>query len=134
VRDVLIVDDSPDMRGMLGFTLSDLGFEVREAKDGQQALDELEDSIPVCMVLDLRMPGMDGFSVLEVMRARGLAGRMPVVILTCEDGEKALVRGWDLGAVEYLTKPIDPYRLAAKVAAIVERAEQLESARSAQPS
>ena len=105
---------------MLGFTLSDLGFEVREAKDGNDALAELEAAVPDCMVLDLMMPGLDGFSVLEVMRARGLAGRLPVVILTCEDGEKALVRGWDLGAVEYLTKPIDPYVLAAKVAAIVD--------------
>ena len=123
MRDVLIVDDNPDVRGMLGFTLADLGFEVREAKDGNDALAELEAAVPDCMVLDLMMPGLDGFSVLEVMRARGLAGRLPVVILTCEDGEKALVRGWDLGAVEYLTKPIDPYRLAAKIAAIVDRVE-----------
>jgi DNA-binding response OmpR family regulator len=127
MRDVLVVDDNPDMRGMLGFTLADLGFEVREAKDGNEALLALEDAMPDCMVLDLRMPGLDGFSVLEVMRARGLAGRMPVVILSCDDDEKALVRGWDLGAVEFLSKPVDPYVLAAKVAAIVDKAERLSS-------
>ena len=127
MRDVLVVDDNPDMRGMLGFTLSDLGFEVREAKDGNAALAELEASVPDCMVLDLMMPGLDGFSVLEVMRARGLAGRLPVVILSGDDGEKAFVRGWDLGAVEYLTKPVDPYVLAAKVFAIVEQAERLSN-------
>jgi two-component system sensor histidine kinase/response regulator len=86
--------------------------------------------VPDCMVLDLRLPGLDGFSVLEVVRARGLAPRMPVVILSCEDGEKALVRGWDLGAVEYLTKPIDPYVLAAKIAAVIAAAEQRRSAQA----
>jgi DNA-binding response OmpR family regulator len=116
---VLIVDDDPDIRGMLSFTLADLGFDVREAKDGNDALDELADAAPDCMVLDLMMPGLDGFSVLEAMRARGLAATTPVVILTCKADEKSLVRGWELGAVEFLTKPIDPYVLAAKIATIV---------------
>jgi DNA-binding response OmpR family regulator len=119
VPDVLIVDDDPDIRGMLSFLLADLGFDVREAKDGNDALNELADAAPDCMVLDLMMPDLDGFSVLEAMRARGLAATTPVVILTCKDDEKSLVRGWELGAVEFLTKPIDPYVLAAKIAAIV---------------
>jgi DNA-binding response OmpR family regulator len=116
----LIVDDDPDIRGMLSFTLVDLGFDVREAKDGDHALDELEAAAPDCMVLDLMMPVLDGFSMLETMRAKGLAPDTPVVILSCKSDEKALVRAWELGAVEFLSKPIDPYVLAEKIAAIVE--------------
>lgn len=118
--EVLLVDDDPDIRGMLSFTLADHGFSIREAKDGEDALAELRDRAPDCMVLDLMMPNLDGFSVLETMRAQGIAPETPVVILTCKADERALVRGWDLGAVEFLTKPIDPYVLAAKIAAIVE--------------
>jgi DNA-binding response OmpR family regulator len=124
VPDVLIVDDDPDIRGMLSFTLADLGFDVREAKDGNDALDELAETAPDCMVLDLMMPNLDGFSVLEIMRAKRLAPTTAVVILTCKADERALVRGWELGAVEFLTKPIDPYVLASKIAAIVASAEQ----------
>ena len=119
---MLIVDDDPDIRGMLTFTLVDLGFDVREAKDGDQALDELRAAAPDCVVLDLMMPELDGFSVLEVMRAQNIAPATPVVILSCKSDEKSLVRGWELGAVEFLVKPIDPYVFAAKIAAIVDSA------------
>jgi CheY-like chemotaxis protein len=67
MREVLIVDDSPDLRGMLAFTLGDLGFSVRQAKNGSDALHELADHAPDCVVLDLMMPDMDGFKVLEAM-------------------------------------------------------------------
>lgn len=116
MADVLIVDDDPDIRGMLRFILDDHGFGVREAGDGQQALDALADHAPDVLLLDLMMPNVDGFTVLETMRARRLASQTKVVILTCMADENSLVRGWELGAADYLVKPFDPDLLAAKLA------------------
>jgi two-component system OmpR family response regulator len=120
MREVLIVDDSPDLRGMLAFTLGDLGFTVRQAKDGIEALDELADHAPDCIVLDLMMPDMDGFKVLEAMRARKLAPEARVVILSSKDDERALVRGFELKADEFFMKPVDPDLVAHKISALIE--------------
>jgi len=122
VPEVLIVDDDPDVRSLLAFTLTDAGFAVREAQDGAHALEALRERPPACMLLDLMMPGLDGFGVLEAMRAEGLAPDTRVVILTCKSEEASLVRGWELGADEYLMKPTDPMLLTLKVAALVEQA------------
>lgn len=112
--EVLIVDDDPDIRSMLVFSLGDQGFSVREANGGVDALDQLAEKAPDCMVLDLMMPSVDGFTVLETCRERGLAPGH-VVILTARADQAALVRGWELGAEDYLTKPIDPDILAVKL-------------------
>ena len=120
MREVLIVDDSPDLRGMLAFTLGDLGFTVREAKNGEDALHEMADHAPDCVVLDLMMPGLDGFKVLEAMRARHLAPDARVVILSAQDDERALVRGFELHADEFFMKPVDPDLVAHKISALIE--------------
>jgi DNA-binding response OmpR family regulator len=112
---VLIVDDDPDLRGMLAFTLADQGFVVREARDGEEALAALADDPPDCMVLDLMMPRVDGFEVLERMRSQGIAWQTRVMILTCKFDENSFVRGWELGADEYLLKPADPDVVAGKL-------------------
>jgi DNA-binding response OmpR family regulator len=112
--DVLIVDDDPAVRAMLGFTLGD-EFQVRFADTGGAAIEELELRPPAIMLLDVMMPGVDGYDVLEVRRERGLAPDTCVVILSGNDDESDLVRSWALGADAYLTKPIDPEQVAAKV-------------------
>ncbi len=122
MADVLLVDDDPDIRAMLAFTLEDYGHTVREAADGRAALEALEASAPEIMVLDLMMPNIDGFGVLDQMRARGLAPDTRVLILTCMTGETDLVRGYELGADEYVTKPFDPDGLAMILAELVGRA------------
>ena len=117
--EVLIVDDSPDLRGMLAFTLGDLGFDVRQAKDGLEALDTLHDHQPDCIVLDLMMPDMDGFKLLSEMRSRQLAPDAKVVILSSKDDERTMVRGFELKADEFFMKPVDPDIVATKIAALV---------------
>ena len=119
MAEVLLVDDDPDIRGMLAFTLDDYGFTVREAGDGSEAIAALEARAPDVMVLDLMMPNLDGFAVLAAMRARGLATRTRVLILTCKVDERDLVRGYELGAHEYLTKPFDPDGLAVTLQHLV---------------
>jgi DNA-binding response OmpR family regulator len=119
MAEVLLVDDDPDIRAMLAFTLDDYGFAVREAGDGIQAIAALEHKAPDLMVLDLMMPGIDGFGVLSAMRERGLAPETRVLILSCKVDERDLVRGYELGADEYVTKPFDPDGLAATIAGLV---------------
>ena len=120
MREVLIVDDDPDIRALLAFTLRDLGVVVREAKDGEDALDEIRASAPDCMILDLMMPRLDGFSVLERMRAEQLAPDTKVVVFSCKTEEKTFVRVWELGADDYLTKPVDPDAVALKVLSLLD--------------
>jgi len=122
MAEILLVDDDPDIRGMLAFTLDDYGFTVREAGDGAQAVAALEEHPPDLMVLDLMMPNVDGFGVLEIMRARGLAPDTRVLILSCKVDERDLVRGYELGADDYVTKPFDPDGLAATITALLARA------------
>jgi DNA-binding response OmpR family regulator len=119
VADVLVVDDDPDIRGMLAFTLMDSGFEVRQACDGDAALAAMAERAPDCLVLDLMMPGTDGFGVLRAKRQQGLAPDTRVLILTCRTGERDYVRGWELGADEYVSKPFDPERLVLRVAELL---------------
>ena len=126
MAEVLIVDDDPDVRGMLAFTLGDEGFQVREAKDGFDALDELRDRAPDCMLLDLLMPRLDGLAVLEAMRAEVARAydynqrNMPVIVFSGKSEENLFVRVWELGADDYLTKPADPDGVVRKVIALLE--------------
>lgn len=105
---------------MLAFTLGDLGYAVRQAKDGIAALDELADHAPDCIVLDLMMPDMDGFRVLSEIRTRDLAPNARVVILSSKDDEKTLVRGYELKADQFFMKPVDPDVIAHKISALIE--------------
>lgn len=111
MAEVLVVDDDPDIRGILTFTLEDAGYSVRQASDGAQAIEAMEQKVPDCLVLDLMMPGVDGFGVLRSRRQLGLAPETRVVLLTAKTAERDYVRGWELGADEYLTKPFDPDEL-----------------------
>lgn len=112
---VLIVDDDPDIREMLAFTLAGHGFAVRQAGDGAEALASLAASAPDCVVLDLMLPELDGFGVLASRRDTGLALDAKIVVLSCRSDEAALVRAWELGADAYLVKPTDPDVLVARI-------------------
>jgi DNA-binding response OmpR family regulator len=106
MADLLVVDDDPLIAGMLRLVLEGEGYEVSHAEDGRKALDAIHEHPPACVVLDMMMPHVDGFGVLENLKAEGGA-QTRIVMLTCcsqeEDVRKALV----LGADEYLTKPVD---------------------------
>ena len=119
MAEVLIVDDDPDIRGILAFTMEDAGYDVREAGNGAEALTELEKRAPDVMVLDVMMPGIDGFGVLRSKRQLGLAPETRVLMLTAKTAERDFVRGWELGADEYLTKPFDPDDLVERVEALL---------------
>ena len=119
MADVLVVDDDPDLLELLVFTLEDEGHVVRVANDGDEALHAMSQHAPDCLVLDIMMPGLDGFGVLRARRQQGLAPDMRILVLTCKTAERDYVRGWELGADEYVTKPFDPLELLEKVAALL---------------
>ena len=114
VPDVLVVDDDPDIRAMLGFTLGG-EFNVRFAASGAEAIEQLASRPPDAMILDVMMPDIDGYEVLEARRDRGLAPDTHVLMLTCKTDERYLVRSWALGADAHLSKPTDPELIAAQL-------------------
>ena len=135
--EVLIVDDDPHIRDMLGLVLEESGHEVLEAADGVQALEALERSAPDCMILDLMMPELDGHGLLRAMRERDLAASTRVLVLTCKVHAGEFIEAWQLGADEYVTKPVDPFQLVERLHGLLaipvsqlqqERAAKLEKA------
>jgi DNA-binding response OmpR family regulator len=112
--DVLVVDDDPDICAMLGYTLA-AEFHVRFATNGADAIEQLATNPPDAMILDVMMPGIDGYDVLAARRERGLAPHTQVLMLTGKADEADLVRSWTLGADGYFSKPTDPELIAAKL-------------------
>ena len=99
--------------------LEDSGHSVRVARDGLEAIAALEQSAPHCMVLDLMMPELDGHGVLRTMRERDLATDTRVLVLTCKLHAGEFIEAWQLGADEYVTKPVDPFALVEKLNALL---------------
>lgn len=120
-QSVLIVDDDQSIRAMLGFLFEDEGFEVREAADGQEALEMLADDPPDAMVLDLMMPRVDGHGVLRARKEQDLAPDCRIVILTAKAEPSDAVWCWELGADEYVNKPVDPEQLLREVQLLLRR-------------
>ena len=117
---VLVVDDDPNLRAMIRFTLEGGGFDVTTATDGIDALVQLKEApAPDVVLLDLMMPKLDGLATLREIRRLELAPESRVVILTCRVEEMDFVRGFELGAAEYLNKPFDPEALCARLHALL---------------
>jgi DNA-binding response OmpR family regulator len=118
-RRVLVVDDDPDIRGLLRELLDRRGFDVTEARDGQEALRVFFAERPDLVVLDVAMPVLDGWKTLE--RIRELSD-VPVVMLTARTTELEKTRGLRAGADDYVTKPFGRQELLARVDAVLRRA------------
>jgi DNA-binding response OmpR family regulator len=124
-RRVLVVDDDGDIRGLVRELLERRGFAVSEAKDGREALQEFYSGRPDLVVLDIGMPGMDGWATLE--RIRELSD-VPVVMLTARSAELEKTRGLRAGADDYVTKPFGRQELLARIEALLRRAGPREAA------
>jgi DNA-binding response OmpR family regulator len=117
---VLVVEDNPDLAYGLQNNLEIEGYEVRVTVDGVAALEAVRSTAPGVVILDLMLPGMDGFRVLKALRDQGY--RMPVLILTARGEEADKVRGLKMGADDYITKPFGLLELLARVEALLRRA------------
>ena len=102
----LVVDDDPDIRSMLALFLKLEGFEVSAASDGVSALEVLKSKRPDVILLDLMMPGLNGYEVMEHLRGEDVP-HVPVIVLTAKTGDEDVWEGWCRGADSYITKPID---------------------------
>jgi DNA-binding response OmpR family regulator len=125
LRRILLVDDEPELRRMVRRYLQAEGFEVVEASDGRDALSRLGGSTPDLVVLDVAMPGIDGFEVLQEIRRHS---DVPVIMLTARTEEVDRVVGLSIGADDYVTKPFSPRELVARIRAVLRRGGQARSA------
>lgn len=118
-RLILVVDDEPAIARLARAKLQADGYAVIAAANGEEALERIEAERPDLVVLDLMMPGMDGFETLRRIRE---GGQLPVILLTARTGDSDKLRGLHGGADDYLTKPFNPDELSARVAAVLRRA------------
>jgi DNA-binding response OmpR family regulator len=112
---VLVVDDEPMARTLLRLMLVRAGFEVVEAKDGHDALEKLKENRPDLVILDVMMPGMDGFTVCSTIRSQPTTADVPVIMLSAKTDMGSVNKGLTSGATKYLTKPVSPETLTRHV-------------------
>ncbi len=115
---ILIADDEPEIRELLRLYLSHEGYEILEAKDGGEALVRFEKDHPDFCILDIMMPVMDGYKVLQRIRE---TSNIPVMILSAKDGDSEKILGLNLGADDYLPKPFNPLEAVARVQSNIRR-------------
>jgi two-component system KDP operon response regulator KdpE len=119
-RTVLVVDDEPRMIHFIRLNLEHDGFHVTEATSGAEALDVMRDTLPDLILLDVMMPDLDGFETLQLIRE---ISNVPIIMLTAKGEEDDRVRGLELGADDYVTKPFSPRELVSRVRAVLRRTE-----------
>lgn len=116
---VLLVDDEDQFRRVVTDLLEREGFEIIEAKDGAEAMEKVDRHAPDIIVLDLNLPGLDGYGVLSGLRSRPRTADIPVLVLTAKGDEDNEVRVFEMGADDFLTKPFRARALAARMRAIM---------------
>ena len=121
---ILIADDLPDLLAALTETLQREGYAVTAVGDGEAALSAIRSDPPDIAVLDLRMPKLDGFAVCRALRDDPLLENLPVVILSATGSRESKVEGLDLGADDFITKPVDIRELLARLRMILKRTRQ----------
>ena len=109
---ILIADDEPEIRSLLRLYLEIEKYEIIEAEDGQQALELLRSQQPALCILDIMMPKLDGYHVLQELRKES---NIPVLILSAKDADSEKILGLNLGADDYLAKPFNPLEVVARV-------------------
>src|ERR1051326_4982503 len=120
---ILLVEDEPSVGGLVHGYLSRNGYRVIWVRSGEEALIELERHPVRIVLLDIGLPGRDGFEICRAMRARS---DVPILMLTARDEEPDRVVGLEIGADDYQTKPFSPRELVARIKAVLRRAERRE--------
>jgi DNA-binding response OmpR family regulator/DNA-binding CsgD family transcriptional regulator len=128
---VLIVDDVPDNLAMLSDSLDEQGYVVLVATDGMSAIERLNHVTPDMILLDAMMPGMDGFETCRRIKARKGADHIPVVFMTGLTDTEHVLKGFQSGGIDYVTKPIHPLEVIARIDTHIKNARALSRAREA---
>jgi|SRR5690554_1643894 len=116
---VLVVDDEPNIVLSLEFLMQQAGFDVDTAEDGEGALAKVDQSIPDLILLDISLPGISGFDVLEQLRQNPRHAKLLIIMLTAHGREVEKEKGLALGADDYVTKPFSTQALVEKVQALL---------------
>lgn len=127
---VLVVDDQPEYARLISLSLAREGFEVRTASGGEEAIERATELHPDVVLLDINMPGLDGFEVMTDLRERW---PVPVIMVTGNNTQDQRRSGLDRGADDYVTKPFSPAELAARVRAVLRRSPSAVSAAERSP-
>ena len=127
-RKILVVDDTRNVQVLLSDFLISQGFEVLIASDGREALDVVRANSPDLVLLDIMMPTMDGYQLITQPRRES---DLPVIMITAKQQEEDVVRGFELGADDYVTKPFRMRELLVRIRAVMRRAAQKEVEKSA---
>jgi DNA-binding response OmpR family regulator len=118
---ILIADDDPDILALVSFRLERAGYEVVQARNGEEAVQVALARRPDLAVLDVMMPRIDGYEATRRLRQHDETSRMPVILLTARVQEEDIARGFDAGADDYVKKPFSPQELGARVQAVLGR-------------
>lgn len=120
---ILVVEDERDIAALVAYHLTKDGYRVRTAEGGVEALEAVNAERPDLILLDLMLPGFSGYEVLSDLRRRPELNEIPVIVLTARRDEADRVRGLELGADDYVTKPFSPRELVLRVGAVLRRAQ-----------
>jgi DNA-binding response OmpR family regulator len=120
------VDDEDQLRRVMRDLLERDGYDVIEAGDGVEALDQVDRHAPDIIVLDLNLPGLDGYGVLSHLRSRRATQQIPVVVLTARGDEENEVRVFEFGADDFLSKPFRARALSARLDAVLRRTKHAQ--------
>ena len=118
-RKILVVDDDADLIELLSFNLKKVGFSIGTALDGVDALKKARSILPDLILLDLMLPGLDGFAVCETLRRDAATASIPIIMVTAFSSELGRLAGLDCGANDYVTKPFSPKMLVSRVQRLV---------------
>jgi len=122
---ILVVEDDENIQQLVGYNLAKAGFHVIYADKGEQAFDLIRREKPELIVLDLMLPGLNGFEVCKLVRKDPKTKNLPIVMLTAKSEENDMAMGLDLGADDYITKPFSPKILVSRIKAALRRKEGL---------
>lgn len=121
VKDILVVEDEAPIREMLAFTIGQAGFQVREAADAPEARRRIAEQVPDLILLDWMLPGVSGVEFARHLKKNDLTRRIPIIMLTARGEESDRLRGFEVGADDYVTKPFSTRELSARIKAVLRR-------------
>jgi two-component system alkaline phosphatase synthesis response regulator PhoP len=127
MKSVLVVDDEKDIVQMIRYNLEREGFKVESASDGNEALRKAVEVKPDLILLDIMLPGKDGYEVMKSLNQSEKTSKVPVIFLTAKSAEFDEVLGLELGADDYIVKPISPRKLISRIRAVLRRYEGVKT-------
>jgi DNA-binding response OmpR family regulator len=116
---ILVVEDDPDLVDLISFNLTQAGFTVGTALDGVDGLEKARCSAPDLILLDLMLPGLDGFAICDILRRDPRTAAIPIIIVTAMTSQLTRFNGLDSGAKDFITKPFSPRHLLSRIREIL---------------